>query len=65
MWNQRGLPAPVVAVPRKTAFFRSLLETVATLCTRDYDFPIKTPVMNTSTPPSPTCNAAEIQGVSM
>jgi hypothetical protein len=30
-----------------------------------YDFPIRTPVMKTSTPPKPTCSAAETQGVSM
>ena len=30
-----------------------------------YDFPISTPVMNTSAPPSPTCRAAENVGVSM
>ena len=28
-------------------------------------FPINIPVMNTSTPPKPTCNAAETHGVSM
>jgi hypothetical protein len=30
-----------------------------------HDLPISTPVMNTSTPPKPTCRAAETQGVSM
>jgi len=30
-----------------------------------YELPISTPVMNTSTPPSPTCSAAVTQGVSM
>jgi hypothetical protein len=30
-----------------------------------YELPISTPVMKTNTPPKPTCNAAEIHGVSM
>jgi len=36
------------------------------ICNRNsYELPISTPVMNTSTPPSPTCSAAVTQGVSM
>ena len=33
--------------------------------TSHYDRPIRIPAMNTSTPPSPTCRAAETTGVSM
>ena len=36
-----------------------------TIIDATYELPISTPVINTSTPPSPTCSAAVTQGVSM
>lgn len=35
------------------------------LKSQSYELPISTPVINTRTPPRPTCRAAVTQGVSM